>query len=104
VIPNGTSIIPTPPDSLGLPQLSELPLLEVDSSTGALVFIWGLEPLPSAKVLYRLPDDQPFWEGSPVLGVWHSSNRLAFLGFPLHQVNKDDAAAELLHILLEGLG
>jgi hypothetical protein len=104
VIPNGTPIIPTSSDSLGLPQLPDLPPLEVDSGTGALVFIWGLEPLPSAKVLYRLPDDQPFWEGSPVLGIWHSSNRLAFFGFPLHQVNKDDHAAELLSILLEGLG
>jgi hypothetical protein len=104
VIPNGIPVLATSPDSLGLPQLPELPMLEVASSTGALVFIWGLEPLPSARVLYRLPDDQPFWEGSPVLGVWHSSNRLVFLGFPLHQVNEDDAAAELLHILLEGLG
>jgi hypothetical protein len=104
VIPNGIPLLATSSDSLGLPQLPELPMLEVASSTGALVFIWGLEPLPSAKVLYRLPDDQPFWEGSPVLGVWHSSNRLAFFGFPLHQVNEDDNASELLRILLEGLG
>ncbi|MCU0613188.1 MAG: hypothetical protein MUE60_15550, partial [Candidatus Eisenbacteria bacterium] len=104
IILNGTPIDPTASDSLGLPQLPPLPQLEILSSTGALFFVWGLEPLPSARVLYRLPEGTAFWTGRPALGVWHSSNRLAFLEFPLHQVNKDGHAAELLALLLEGLG
>ncbi|MBN1423337.1 hypothetical protein JXA88_02165 [Candidatus Fermentibacteria bacterium] len=104
IILNGTPLEATPADSLGLPQLPPLPPLEIQSSTGALFFVWGLEPLPSARVLYRLPEGSTFWTGRPVLGVWHSSNRLAFLEFPLHQVNKDNRAAELLALLVEGLG
>ena len=101
---NGTVIEPTHPDSLDLPQLDDLPELEVESSSGTLFYIWGLQPLPSAKVLYRLPDGQSSWEGSPVVGVWHSSDRLAFFDIPLHHVNKDGKAEELLISLLEGLG
>lgn len=102
IILNGTTLQATPPESLGL-SLPALPQLEVMSSTGALFFVWGLEPLPSANVLYRLPEGTTFWTGRPVLGLWHSSNRLSFLEFPLHQVNKDGHAAELLRILLEGM-
>ncbi len=102
IILNGSRIIPTDPDSLGMPQLAPLPELTVESSTGALFFVWGLEPLPSARVLYRL-EEGDFWEGEPIIGVWHSSNRLVFLEFPLHQVNQDGNAAEMLTLLLEAL-
>ncbi len=102
IILNGTPLLPPPPDSLGLP-LPPLPPLEVQSSTGALFFVWDLEPLPSARVVYRLPEG-PFWTGRPTLGLWHGSNRLVFLEFPLHQVDKDGRAAELLALLLEALG
>lgn len=103
IVLNGTVLQPTPPESLGLP-LAPLPPLEVSSSVGALFFVWGLEPLPSAKVLYRLPGGSPFWNGSPALGLWHSSGRMVFLEFPLHQVDREGKAAQLLRSLMEALG
>jgi len=103
IILNGTKILPMDPDSLDLPQLDPLPELTVESSSGALFFVWGMEPLPSARILYRL-DEGDFWEGRPVIGVWHSSNRIAFFEFPLHQVNQDGNASELLSLVLDALG
>ena len=63
------------------------------------VLVYPLYPKANAKAVYRLPEN-PKWTGSPILGVIDDESDMVFLHLPLHLLNTNDQAIQLIETIL----
>lgn len=89
-IRNGTEFLPIPHGSVTYPVLTK--------ERGS-VLVYPLYPKANAKAVYRLPEN-PKWVGSPILGAIDDESDMVFLHLPLHLLNVNDQASQLVSTIL----
>jgi hypothetical protein len=89
-IRNGTEFLSIPHGALTYPNLTK--------ERGS-VLVYPLYPKANAKAVYRLPEN-PKWAGSPILGAIDDEASMVFLHLPLHLLNINDQAANLIETIL----
>ena len=89
-IRNGTEFLPIPHGTVIYPTLTK--------ERGS-VLVYPLYPKANAKAVYRLPEN-PKWVGSPILGAIDDESDMVFLHLPLHLLNVNDQALQLVSTIL----
>jgi len=89
-IRNGTEFLGIPHGSITYPNLTK--------EKGS-VLVYPLYPKANAKSVYRLPEN-PKWTGSPILGAIDDESDMVFLHLPLHLLNVNDQAIQLMETIL----
>ncbi len=89
-IRNGTDFLPIPHGTVTYPVLTK--------ERGS-VLVYPLYPKANAKAVYRLPEN-PKWVGSPILGAIDDESDMVFLHLPLHLLNVNDQALQLISTIL----
>lgn len=89
-IRNGTEFTPIPHGNITYPILTK--------ERGS-VLVYPLYPKANAKPVYRLPENAK-WVGSPILGVIDDESDMVFLHLPLHLLNVNNQAFQLVSTIL----
>ncbi|MGA1413628.1 MAG: hypothetical protein ACO323_01075 [Candidatus Kapaibacteriota bacterium] len=89
-IRNGTEFIAMNPGGTMYPNLTK--------ERGS-VLVYPLYPKANAKAIYTLTAN-PKWQGMPILGVKDDENTMVFLHMPLHLLNVNDNAIQLIRNIL----
>ena len=89
-IRNGTEFIPVTHGGTAYPTLIK--------ERGS-VLVYPLYPKANAKPVYTLPLHSK-WQGTPILGVKDDENTMVFLHMPLHLLNVNDQAIQLIETIL----
>lgn len=89
-IRNGTEFLGIPHGTSSYPNLIK--------ERGS-VLVYPLYPKANAKAVYRLPEN-PKWSGSPILGAIDDESDMVFLHLPLHLLNVNDQAIQLIETII----
>jgi hypothetical protein len=89
-IRNGTEFLGITHGSITYPNLTK--------ERGS-VLVYPLYPKANAKAVYRLPEN-PKWTGSPILGAIDDESDMVFLHLPIHLLNINDQAIQLIEMIL----